>query len=98
MFPLVFYGDQQTQNPFGDGVLCVGQGGSGIHRLNPPTLTSTFGNSFRQVDFTVPPADFGPGMIVPGTTWNFQFWFRDPGGPGGTNFNLSDGLAALFCP
>lgn len=97
-FGLFFYGDQQTQNPFGDGVLCVGLGGSGIHRLNPPTLTSSAGNSMRPVDFTVPPADFGPGMIVPGTTWNFQFWFRDPGGPGGTNFNLSDGLAALFCP
>ena len=39
----------------------------------------------------------GPGQISAGSTWNFQFWYRDPAG-GGAGFNLSDGLQLTFCP
>ena len=39
----------------------------------------------------------GGGAITAGSTWNFQFWYRDPqGGPNG--FNLSDGMRVTFCP
>ena len=36
-------------------------------------------------------------MILPGDARNFQFWYRDPQLVG-NGFNLSDGLAAYFCP
>ena len=39
----------------------------------------------------------GPFVVTPFSTWNFQFWHRDPlGGPAG--FNFSDGLEVMFCP
>ena len=40
----------------------------------------------------------GSGALLPGDTWHFQLWFRDPSGPGGTGSNLSDALTATFCP
>jgi hypothetical protein len=39
----------------------------------------------------------GRRQITAGSTWNFQFWFRDPVA-GGASFNLSDGLGVTFCP
>jgi hypothetical protein len=97
-YGLFFYGPDQIDVPFGDGRLCVGAGGVGLFRLNPPQLVSIFGDVIRPVDFTVPPAGAGAGQILPGSAWNFQFWFRDPTGPGGSGFNTSDGLNVLFCP
>ena len=96
-FGLFYYGAAQIDIPFGDGVRCVGGGGAGgIFRLSPAQMTDGAGNASRQVDFTQPPVDSGPGMIVPGDTWNFQFWYRDP--TIGTGINLSDGLEVVFCP
>ena len=43
------------------------------------------------------PTPFGM-HIDPHETWNFQFWFRDPNGPLGSGFNLSNGLKLTFCP
>ena len=34
--------------------------------------------------------------ILAGQTWNFQGWYRDPNGPCGTQFNLTNGLAITF--
>ncbi len=97
-FGFFYYGKGQIQLPFGDGFRCVSAAGSGIHRLNPAQKTDASGYLQRLVDFTQPPAGSGTGQIDPGTTWNFQFWYRDPGGPGGTDFNLSDALRGTFCP
>ena len=36
------------------------------------------------------------GHIVPGATWNFQGWYRDPAGPCGTGFNLTNGTSITF--
>jgi len=47
---------------------------------------------------TTPPAGSGPGQILPGSTHYFQWYYRNVGGPGGSNFNVSDGLRADFCP
>jgi hypothetical protein len=49
------------------------------------------------LDLTAPPADAGPGAITAGTSWSFQLWYRDPAGPGGSGFNLSDGLRVSLC-
>jgi len=94
-FGLFFYGPNQIQLPFGDGFRCVG---GGIYRLSPASLTDVFGIIDRHVDFNADPAASGGGAILPGSTWNFQFWYRDPAGPGGSGFNLTEGLSAQFCP
>jgi hypothetical protein len=94
---LFLYGPNQIQFPFGDGFRCVGAGGGiGVVRLAPSLQTDASGSAMRHVDFTAPPAGGGPGQITAGDTWNFQFWYRDPAGPGGTSFNLSDALAVVF--
>ena len=95
---LFFYGAGQIQAPFGDGFRCVGAGGVGTFRVQPPLFTDVFGNVPLTVDYTAPPFSSGAGAIVASSTWNFQFWFRDPMGPGGTGFNLSNGLQLVFTP
>jgi choice-of-anchor B domain-containing protein len=96
-FGLFFYGPNQATIFFGDGVLCVT---GGVYRLNPPLLLDGSGAAQRSLDFSLPPANAGSGLIAAGSTWNFQCWYRDPtangGGPAG--YNLSDGLNVVFCP
>ena len=90
---LFFYGPDQVDLPFGDGRRCVG---GALFRL-PVVNTGPSGTASHALDYDAHPANAGPGMIVPGGRWNFQFWYRDPaGGPAG--FNASDGLSARFCP
>ena len=36
--------------------------------------------------------------ILSGQTKRFQFWYRDPVGPCGTGFNLSNALVLTFTP
>jgi len=96
-FGLLYYGPDELLQPFGDGFRCVGAGSLGTFRLNPPGTIDSFGDFYRLLDFTQPPANAGPGQIDPGSTWKFQFWYRDPAA-GGAGFNLSDGLSATFCP
>ena len=47
------------------------------------------------LDNTSPPS--AATQITPGSTWNFQAWFRDPLA-GGLAFDLSDGLSVTFGP
>lgn len=94
---MFFYGPNQVSSPAGDGVLCVGAGGLGHFRVKPPITTDEFGMGSKLFDLTALPASAGGGQVLAGSTWNFQFWFRDPqGGPAG--FNFSDGLEVSFCP
>jgi len=90
---LFFYGPGQTQVPMGDGFRCVA---GTAFRLNPPVSADASGIAQRWLDFSQPPANGGPGLILEGSTWNFQFWYRDPQA-GGFGFNLSDGLEVIFC-
>lgn len=96
-FGLFFYGPERLQLPFGDGELCVGPGAAGLHRLLPPAPADAFGTASHAVELGQPPAAWGPGAILPGTTWSFQHWYRDPAA-GGSGFNLSDALEVTFCP
>lgn len=75
--------------PFGDGVLCVG---SPFFRTQAKVY-DTHGVAEFTLDFTAPPI---AGMILPGSTWQAQVGFRDPGGPLGSGFNTSSGLEADF--
>lgn len=94
---LFFYGAGQTSEPFGDGLRCVSAGGTPIQRLGPPLASQGFGVVERPLDLNAPPASSGPGEIQPASTWNFQYWYRDPAA-GATGFNLSDALSVTFCP
>jgi hypothetical protein len=38
------------------------------------------------------------GWILEGQTWHFQTWYRDPTGPCGSSFNLSNALRVSFGP
>jgi hypothetical protein len=93
-FGLFFYGPNQLRISFGNGLRCVG---GGVFRLAPPALTSGIGELYRDVDFNAAPMNAGAGLVVPGSRWNFQFWYRDPAASGST-FNLTNGLTAPICP
>lgn len=90
-----YYGTTQSMVPFGDGFRCAG---GTIGRLRPATLANGAGHNSRLVNFTVPPASTGATQILPGQTKHFSYWYRDPGGPGGTGSNLADGLSVTFAP
>jgi subtilisin family serine protease len=92
---LFFYGDVETSLPFGNGVRCVG-GSPSTYRF-PPVVVDSLGLAMLDVDFGAPPAGSGAGALLPGSTWKFQFWYRDPKA-GGAGYNLSDGLSVPFCP
>jgi YVTN family beta-propeller protein len=91
---LFYYGDQTTQMPLGDGYLCVT---GNAFRLGPATNAPGGVNS-RLLNFAAPPAGSGPGQVLPGSTWYFQYRYRNVNGPLGTGFNQSDGLAVTFTP
>ncbi len=90
-FGLFFFGPNQTQVPFGNGLRCVAAGGQGLFRL-PVVKSDSSGRLSHDVDFQSPPV---ASTLLPGTTWNFQAWFRDPAG-GGAGFDSSDGLTITF--
>ncbi len=84
---IFLYSKSAAQVPLGDGWRCVG---APIYRLGVVT-TDSFGDAVRQIDWSQPPFESGPGWIHVGETARFQLWYRDPGfGPAGTN--LTDGL------
>ena len=95
-FGAFFYGPAATQLPFGDGFRCVSASGLGLFRLQPLQVVGAGGSVSLPLDFQAPPASSGPGAIAAGSSWNFQFWYRDPAGPGGSAFNLSNALHAGF--
>ncbi|MFT7668020.1 MAG: hypothetical protein ACI8X5_000706 [Planctomycetota bacterium] len=94
---LMFYGPTQVEIPYGDGTLCSGAGGLGYFRLQPILNSGPTGFVELPLDYDLGVLGSGDGQITAGSTWNFQFWFRDQeGGPAG--FSFSDGLEVHFCP
>ncbi len=85
--------------PFGDGMLCIRAGTTGFQRFLPPQNSGSSGSM-----------TWGPGLIAgtqsnppltqisAGQTWHFQNWFRDPTGPCGSTYNLSNALKIQFLP
>jgi hypothetical protein len=94
---MMFYGPTQANIPYGDGTLCSGAGGLGYFRIKPVLNTGPLGIVETPLDYSIGVLGSGGGQVTAGSTWNFQFWFRDPlGGPEG--FSFSDGLEVHFCP
>jgi hypothetical protein len=93
---LFFYSAGQANGgngvPFGNGLRCVGSSGNPLFRL--PVISGSGNHHVFAVDYGSLPAG---GDIVPGSTFHFQLWFRDPAG-GGAFFDLSDGYSILFTP
>lgn len=85
-----FYGPQQTQVAFGNGYRCVA---GPITRLGL-TVAGPTGIAAKSVNY---PTLLPTASITAGSTWNFQFWYRNPAA-GGAGFNLSNGLSIRFCP
>ena len=90
-FGLLFYGPSQTSVPVGDGVLCVA---GKLWRLGAQQLDSS-GARDLALDVTMPPKP--EAEITAGSSWAFQFWYRDPAF-GGAGYNFSDALWVTFCP
>lgn len=82
------YGAGQNNVPFGNGTLCTAG-----PRNFMPVQQVTGGLVQRLFDYNGP--NSAGGAITAGSTWNFQFLYRDPAG-GGAQFNLSNGLTIPF--
>jgi len=82
-----YYGTATANVPAFNGIRCVG---GTIHRL-PVVTTNLFGDADWTFDALAPNSG-----ITPGSTWYFQFHYRDTGT--GTGLNYSDGLTVPFCP
>ena len=87
---IFYYGPNQIQQPFGNGFRCVG---GTVGRLDIEVASGNLLTHF--LDNTSPPS--GAVVITPGSTWNFQAWYRDPAA-GGASFNLSDAVELTFTP
>jgi hypothetical protein len=98
-FGLFFMGTGQAQVPFGNGQLCVNAAGLGLFRF--PVRNSGSSGVIAQGPGLLAHASshFGVfGTPTAGQAWNFQCWFRDPLGPCGSTFNLSNGMTVTFVP
>ena len=78
------------------GILCVGGGGTGSFGriVNSLQLSGETGSISYQLDLNhIPIAAFPfETSLHSGVTWNFQSWFREPGG----NSNFSNAVSILF--
>lgn len=89
-FGIFFFGPGQIDVPLtnSQGRLCIG---GQIRRTTPVQADPFFGLASLSVDLTAPPQT----AITPGSTWNFQFWFRDVVAGQATS-NTSNGVSVEF--
>ncbi len=85
---LFFYGPGESAVPLGGGMLCV----SGPQQRLPLVTVQASGLAQYHVDFSSSAAS----AITAGSSWYFQFWYRDPAGGSGALHNTSDSLRATF--
>ncbi len=87
----IFYcGQGEAEVPFGDGFRCIA---NPYARMSPGIIALPPGVAWRHVDLNQ-----GLGNLFdPGTTWEFQYWYRDPAA-GGSGFNLSNAVSIDFLP
>ncbi|MFT5477766.1 MAG: hypothetical protein ACI8Y8_003119 [Planctomycetota bacterium] len=90
---LFFFGVNQMQVPFGQGLRCVGPGR--VQRMLPmiatgPANGNAAGEAVLDIDFS---ATYAPALTA--GQLNFQFWFQDTVSMTPT-FNLTNGIQILF--
>jgi hypothetical protein len=90
-FGILFMGANQAHLPFGDGYMCVA---GSVFRYSPPQNSGSAG----QIVFGPGLTALSNGRIDAAETWRFQTWYRDPMGPCGGPFNLTNALTATFVP
>lgn len=93
-FGVFIYSDNPTQTPFGDGFLCVGSPRFYLARRTTSAQGAIRfrmweGSESEDLQWLTHPQTIG-------FTWDFQYMYRDPAGPGGTGFNLTDAVAVQF--
>jgi len=94
-FGILFQGDDAVFFQFGDGFRCAG---TNIVRITvPPLVTGPDGTAAFGPCFGDPTISSITG-VVPGSgvTKRYQLWYRDPFGPCGAGFNLSNGYAITW--
>jgi hypothetical protein len=95
---LFFRGGGHANTPYGDGIVHISSGGLGVWRFGIQHAAAggilTLGPGI--VAMTNAPRALAP--ITVGQTWNFQCWYRNAGGPCGSNFNFSNAVAITFGP
>lgn len=91
---LFYYGSQPIHNFYGNGWTCVG---GSVRRVNPAITADSSGNLTFVVDLAQIPFTGTPQAILPGSAWNFQFYYRDPAGSPST-FNFSEAQHIVFAP
>lgn len=95
-FGIIYKGSSQLAVPFGDGLRCVGNvGGRYPVRQANSCGTLVEGPGVVGISLLIHPPAF---QIQPGSTWNFQGWYRDPMGSCGAGFNLTNGAEIVFVP
>jgi len=87
---LFVYGPNQFNAPFYNGYLCVSPFPPGIYKMHTQHLLAGTVVHLKAAN----PTDFS--LFTPSSSWNFQFWFRDPGV--GSGANMTDGLHVVFAP
>jgi hypothetical protein len=91
---LFFYGSQPRFGVQGYGQICVG---GSTRRLLPPVFADSSGAVALPIDLTQFPFTGSLQSILPGSTWNVQYWYRDPANSQAT-FNFSDACHIVFAP
>lgn len=86
---------QDAAKPIGDGLLCT-KGAGGFHRFGM-LMGDSFG-FYNQSDLVLySETNFGPNaQLTPGSTWQFQLWYRDEAGSCGTGFNTTNAYEVTF--
>lgn len=91
---IYFYGPSAAPMPFGNGTVCAG---SPVVRVLPLQISTPAGLVNLPIDLTQAPFSVGPDLVTAGSTWSFQFWYRDPTAPP-AGFNLSNAMEITFAP
>ena len=91
-YGVFLYGLHADRTPFGDGYGCIGGANWRLARK----YTAADGTVTLNLRREGVPEDLRWLNYHYHETWYFQYLYRDVSGPGGTGFNLTDGLEVRF--